>query len=106
VDDAVHRLLDDVSWMTTRRRMVISVQPRLLCDALSRVLARDGVEIVVRLEPGGASDGSRYDVAIVSGELPSDIAADVVIRVPDDQPRDDERLALADLIEQVDQALT
>lgn len=71
-----------------RRRLAIAVAPRLLGEALSRVLAREDRDVVVVLseqaaggsqEPGGTG---RFDIALVSHDGQS-LPASVVIRLPD-----------------------
>lgn len=73
----------------SRRRVAIAVVPRLLGDALSRVLAREGRDIVVVqtervIDLEALTDEERhFDVALVSETLPESFEADVVIRLPD-----------------------
>lgn len=70
-----------------RRRLVIAVAPRLLGDALSRVLGREDLDVVVLgpdevvdLDP--ESDEGHFDIALVSSDEP-DVPASVVIRLPE-----------------------
>lgn len=71
-----------------RRRLAIAVVPRLLGDALSRVLAREDRDVVVidyEAETEGyqtASPQEPFDIALVSHEEP-DLPASVVIRLPE-----------------------
>lgn len=72
----------------TRRRLAIAVAPRLLGDALSRVLACENRDVTVILtDPyeGGGHDHvgtAPFDIAVVSHDG-GDIQASVVIRLPD-----------------------
>lgn len=68
--------------MVGARRVLLSVSPRMLSDALAEVLDADGATEVVVVEPGGAPEGD-FDAAIVTaGVDPAD--APVVIRLPAD----------------------
>ena len=60
---------------------MIAVRPRLLSDTLVRALTRPDLDVV--LEPDAAA-GGLYDVAVVMGDMPHGISADVVIRLPED----------------------
>ncbi len=72
-----------------RRRVAVAVAPRLLGDALSRVLAREGRDVVVMESPcvidleALPQDERHFDVALVSGSVPESLDADVVIQLPD-----------------------
>ena len=68
-----------------RRRVAIAVSPRLLGDALSKVLAGEDRDIVVfPIEQLGAQGDERhFDIVLVSGPAPSSLDADVVIRLPE-----------------------
>ena len=59
---------------------MIAVHPRLLSDTWVRALTRPDLDVV--LEPD-AGVTARYDVAVVMGELPDGVSADVVIRLPE-----------------------
>ena len=61
------------------RRVAISVQPRLLADTLRRALERPDVDVVVV----GHEDPLAVDIAIITGDLPDRVTADVVVRIPD-----------------------
>lgn len=75
--------------MRSRRRVAIAVAPRLLGDALSRVLAQEGRDVVVMeseriIDLEALTDEERhFDVALVTDTLPSSLEADVVILLPE-----------------------
>ena len=60
---------------------MIAVHPRLLSDTLVLALTQPDVDVV--LGPG-ASPEAPYDLAVVMGELPHGVSADVVIHLPED----------------------
>lgn len=62
------------------RRVLLSVSPRILSDALAEVLDAAGVTEVVVVEPGRAAGGD-FDAAIVT-EGADPAGASVVIRLP------------------------
>lgn len=65
-----------------RRRVAIAVSPRLLGDALSKVLTDEDCDVVVL--PFEAGVGERhFDIVLVTGTAPSTVDADVVIRLPE-----------------------
>ncbi len=64
-----------------RRRILVSVSPRILRDTLQQVLGASGVDDVVAVDPGLAGEGM-FDGAIVSAG--STVEADVVIELPDE----------------------
>lgn len=69
--------------MPTRRRLAIAVTPRLLGDALSRILAHEDRDVlVIPSEPSGTEEEGRFDIALVSGD-DEGVPASVVIRLPD-----------------------
>ncbi|MFQ5948734.1 MAG: hypothetical protein ACE5KX_07735 [Acidimicrobiia bacterium] len=74
----------------TSTRVVVAVDPPLLADLLSRVMARPGLDVVLYRKlvsrPHSPRD-LRFDVALVSGPLPPDLHADVVISLPNDAGR-------------------
>lgn len=72
--------------MTTRRRprVAIAVEPTILGDALTEVLVGAGVDDVVNLRTeADEDDATGFDAALVTVVLPADVAADVVIELPD-----------------------
>lgn len=66
--------------MAPPRRLLVSVSPRVLSDALRELLLADRVGEVVQVEPGVAAPG-RFDLALVSGATPVD--AGVVVELLD-----------------------
>lgn len=71
-----------------RCRLVIAVAPRLLGEALCRVLTCEQRDVVV-VVPGAVADGALgtatgadFDIAVVSADE-QDLSASVVIRLPD-----------------------
>ena len=69
------------------RRVVIVVEPRLLSETLARAVQQHDVDVTIGLDPPVA-DEERFDIAVVSGEVPAGLHADVVVRVPDDSDED------------------
>ena len=67
----------------SRHRCLVAVNPRLLGDALARLLPGDRFEVVVVAEeiPAGIE---RYDVVIASSDVEPP-AADVVVRLEGDE---------------------
>lgn len=67
-----------------RRRIAIAVAPRLLGDALSKVLATEDCDVTVL--PAGTDDpgqgAGHFDLLLVTGAAPSAVDARVVIRLP------------------------
>jgi hypothetical protein len=66
----------------TARRIAIAVEPRLLADALSVVLRRPDVEVVLLLDRSSPAPEPVYDLAIVMNDDPSPVAAAVTVRLP------------------------
>jgi hypothetical protein len=75
-------------------RVILSVAPRILGDALSVVLADENLEAVV-LGDHPSARSEHYDVAVVSGAEPDDLDADAVIYLPDDPRTGAGRVATA-----------
>jgi hypothetical protein len=74
----------DVS-RTGSRRVVVSVSPRMLGDALSVALRAQDLEVEFRpaQPPEQDTHGEhRFDLAVTSGDLPPGVAADVVVVIP------------------------
>jgi hypothetical protein len=67
-----------------RRRVLVSVEPRILRDSLERLLESSGIDEVVAVAPGQSTEGT-FDGAIVSS-VPDVLDADVVIELPDSTP--------------------
>jgi hypothetical protein len=85
VGDAVREISVFPIGVLTRlggRRVVIVVEPRLLSETLARALQRPDVEVSIGLEPPVAGE-ERFDVAVVMGDVPPGVNADVVVRVPE-----------------------
>lgn len=66
--------------MLAPRRILVAVEPRLLGDALSELLADIGLDEVVR--PHDDDDDGHIDLALVNDGSPP-VRADLVLRVPD-----------------------
>lgn len=66
-----------------RVRVVVAVSPPMLADVLSKVLGRPDLDVVVHPERRGGRT-RRFDLAVVTGDLPEGLAADIVIRLPED----------------------
>jgi hypothetical protein len=66
--------------MPAPRRILVAVEPRLLGDTLSALLAEIGLDEVVRLGTEAAT--GHIDLALVNDGSPS-VRADLVLRVPD-----------------------
>jgi hypothetical protein len=66
------------------RRVIIAVQPRLLADTLARALGLDDVDVVIGLEPATPGEAD-FDLAVVMGDLPPGVHADIVIQLPSDE---------------------
>jgi hypothetical protein len=64
-----------------RRRILLSVRPRVLGEALADVLRYIGADEVVVLDGGDASALGPFDAAIVT-TVPRGLASRVIIRVP------------------------
>ena len=84
---------------TVSPRVVIAVQPRLLADTLRRRLASSEFDVVIVLD---SSHAITADVAIIMGELPAGVTADVVVRLLSDDdsrpmPSGTEVTAVSDL---------
>ena len=65
-------------------RIVIRVAPRLLGDALGVALRERGLDVVLYPEEstatvGRAGEGGRFDLALVTEELPADATAETTI---------------------------
>ena len=73
---------DGVQRTVTARRIAIAVEPRLLADALSVVLRRPDVEVVLLLEGHTPDAEPAYDLAIVMNDDPAPVAAAVTVRLP------------------------
>jgi hypothetical protein len=67
------------------RRVFVRVAPRLLGDALSMVLRGQEIDVVLDPEQGLAiiELPERFDVALVTGPLPSDVDAGIVVLLDD-----------------------
>lgn len=63
------------------RRVVIVVEPRLLSETLARAVQRPDVDVTIGLEPPTA-DKEPFDIAVVMGDEPEGLHADVIVRVP------------------------
>lgn len=67
----------------TTGRVVVAVEPRLYGDTLVRALTAHDLDVTLYLDGGHLRvSGDGYDVALVSGTLPSDLDAEVVVRLP------------------------
>lgn len=66
-----------------RVRVVVAVRPPMLAEVLSKVLGRPDLEVVVYPERK-LRRTPHFDVAVVTGALPEGLAADIVIRLPED----------------------
>jgi hypothetical protein len=83
------------------RRVVVSVSPRVLGDALSVALRDRELEVEVRSDlaledcpdlkmrvcgepspPEASATAGRFDLAVTSGDLPPDVVADVIVVLP------------------------
>ena len=71
--------------MTRRRpRVAIAVEPTILRHALTDMLREAGIDDVVDLQADKEpADENAFDAAVVTVFLPDDVAADVVIQLPD-----------------------
>ncbi|MDQ3974619.1 MAG: hypothetical protein M3276_09880 [Actinomycetota bacterium] len=69
-----------------RTRVLVAVAPLMLGDVLSRVLARDDLDVIVYEADGSSSLSfeAHFDVAVASACLPEGVNADTIIRLPDD----------------------
>jgi hypothetical protein len=65
-----------------RRRLLLSVEPRILNDSLERLLAAAGVDDVVAVAPGTAVEGP-FDAAIVGPDCDATVDATVVLELDD-----------------------
>ena len=66
----------------TSETVVLAVEPRLFCDTLADVLTRSGLVVEIHLpeaQAEGAGVVRRFRVAVVTGTLPADLEAEVVI---------------------------
>lgn len=69
-------------------RVVLAVSPTLLAETLARALADHGdLEVVICLDLEAGADAAatrptRYDVGVVTDELPEGIDVEVLIRLP------------------------
>ena len=59
-------------------RLLVDVQPRLLRDALIRILAEVALDEVFT----ASKPGQRFDAAVVTGSLPPGVEARLVITLP------------------------
>ena len=80
--DPVEEQKPEVPRRLGGRRVVIVVEPRLLSETLARALERSDADVTIGLDPP-IEDDERFDIAIVTGDVPPDLHADVVVRVPD-----------------------
>lgn len=68
---------------TSRRRILVAVEPIVLEGALASILERVDLDDVVQFHRSPDRDVDGYDAAIVTIELPDDLRPDVVITLPD-----------------------
>lgn len=71
-------------------RIVVAVEPLMLADSLIRVLESRGIDVVIDLRGVGSHSHDvvfpdHFDAAVTTGDLPDDIEADLVIRLPGEQ---------------------
>lgn len=66
-----------------RRRVAIAVAPRLLGDALSKVLQREGCDVVVLPAEDQDQGSGSFDLVLVTGSAPSTVNARIVIHLPE-----------------------
>jgi hypothetical protein len=68
-----------------RPRVAIAVEPTILRDLLSEILDHAGVDEVIDLRADGQSPTTTgaFDAAVVTVALTDQVAADVVIELPD-----------------------
>jgi hypothetical protein len=71
----------DVPVSAARRRLLLSVEPRILNDTLERLIAAAGADEVVAVVPGTAVEGT-FDTAIVEAGHAT-IDATVVLELED-----------------------
>ncbi len=77
-------MLDACMSLPSPSRVVVSVAPRMLGDALSVALAQHDLQVTVLPHDPPPATPEHYDVAVITSDaLPPDLVADVVIRIPD-----------------------
>lgn len=76
-----------VSMSQRRPCVAVAIVPRLFGDAVSRMLRGDDRDVLVfpveEPLPDPAAWARRIDVAVVSGELPEQLYAEAVVRLPE-----------------------
>lgn len=81
---AIRSFYRQVEVKAEMRRVLVSVEPRLLADTLMRALESPQVHVEVHLAAMAASERPQldmFDVAVVMDELPAGVHADVVVRL-------------------------
>jgi hypothetical protein len=76
-------LVNDTTPPLRRPQIIIRVAPRLLADVLCLALRSEGLDVEQRYsdEPTRETPGGlqRFDLALVTGELPGDIVAETIL---------------------------
>lgn len=68
-------------------QVLVAVEPAVLGDVIVELLRQSGVGDVITVAKNARDTvpGSRFDAAVVTGTLPSDVAVGFTVRLPDEQ---------------------